>query len=109
MQRASSPSSAMPAFIPDLSVVLAFSLAGFILAITPGPDMALQMSRAINYGFWHGIATGLGAMTGTIIHTTLAAVGISVLIVAAPTAFLALKIAGAVYLLWLAYQALFHG
>jgi threonine/homoserine/homoserine lactone efflux protein len=96
-------------FIPDLPVILAFSLAGLVLAITPGPDMALQMSRAINFGFWHGIATGLGAMSGTIIHTTLAAVGISVLIVAAPPLFLALKIAGAVYLLWLAYQAIVHG
>lgn len=99
----------MPAFLPDLPVILAFALAAFILAITPGPDMALQMSRAINFGFWHGIATGAGAMSGIIVHTTLAAVGISVLIVAAPAAFLALKIAGAVYLLWLAWQAVVHG
>ena len=42
-------------------------------------------------------------------HTTLVALGISVLIVAAPPLFLALKIAGAVYLLWLAYQAIVHG
>ena len=55
----------MFAFVPDLSVILAFSIAGFVLAITPGPDMALQISRAINHGFWHGIATGLGAMSGT--------------------------------------------
>ena len=46
-------------FIPDLSVIAAFAAAAFILAITPGPDMALQMSRAINHGFWHGIAVGL--------------------------------------------------
>lgn len=99
----------MPAFVPDLSVILAFALAGLILIITPGPDMALQMSRAINYGFWHGIATGLGAMCGVVVHTTLAALGISVLIVAAPAAFLALKIAGAVYLIWLAWQAVTKG
>ena len=43
------------------------------------------------------------------VHTTLVAFGISVLILAAPAAFLALKIAGAVYLLWLAYQAIVHG
>jgi len=102
-------SKAMPAFVPDLPVILAFALAAFVLAITPGPDMALQMSRSINYGFADGIATGLGAMTGILVHTTLAAVGISVLIVAAPTAFLVLKIAGALYLLWLAYGALVHG
>lgn len=96
-------------FIPDFGTILAFAVAAFVLAITPGPDMALQMSRAINHGFRHGIAVGFGAMSGIVVHTTLAAVGISVLIVAAPAAFLALKIAGAAYLLWLAWQAIAHG
>lgn len=99
----------MPAFIPDLAVILAFALAGVILAITPGPDMALQLSRAINYGRAHGLACAAGAMTGVLAHTTLAALGISVLIVAAPALFLALKIVGAVYLIWLAWQAIVHG
>jgi threonine/homoserine/homoserine lactone efflux protein len=99
----------MPAFVPDLSVILTFALAAFVLAITPGPDMALQLSRAINYGRAHGFATAAGAMTGIVVHTTLVALGISVLIVAAPTAFWILKIAGAIYLLWLAYQAIVHG
>ena len=99
----------MPAFVPDLAVILAFALAGVILAITPGPDMALQLSRAINYGRAHGLACAAGAMTGVLAHTTLAALGISVLIVAAPTLFWVLKIAGAIYLLWLAYQAIVHG
>jgi threonine/homoserine/homoserine lactone efflux protein len=99
----------MPAFVPDLAVILAFSLAGVILAITPGPDMALQLSRAINYGRAHGLACAAGAMTGVLVHTTLAALGISVLIVAAPALFMALKIVGAVYLLWLAWQAITAG
>jgi threonine/homoserine/homoserine lactone efflux protein len=99
----------MPAFIPELPVVLAFALAGVILAITPGPDMALQLSRAINYGRAHGLACAAGAMTGVLVHTTLAALGISVLIVAAPALFMVLKIAGAVYLLWLAWQAITAG
>jgi len=99
----------MSAVVPDLSVILAFALATFIIAITPGPDMALQMSRSINYGFRHGIACGFGAMSGIVVHTTLVAFGISVLIVAAPPLFLALKIAGAVYLIWLAWQAITKG
>jgi threonine/homoserine/homoserine lactone efflux protein len=99
----------MPAFVPDLPVILAFGVAAFVLAITPGPDMALFLSRAINYGRPHGIAALMGANTGLVVHTTLAALGISILIVAAPTAFLALKIAGAVYLLWLAFQAIRSG
>lgn len=99
----------MPAFIPDLSIILAYAVAVFVIAITPGPDMALQMSRSINHGFRHGIACGLGAMSGIVVHTTLVAFGISVLIVAAPPLFLALKIAGALYLLWLAWQAITKG
>ena len=71
----------MPSFVPDLAVILAFSLAGVILAITPGPDMALQLSRAINYGRAHGLACAAGAMTGVLVHTTLAALGISVLLI----------------------------
>ncbi len=96
-------------FVPDLPVILTFAAATIILAITPGPDMALQLSRAINYGRAHGLAAMAGAMSGIMVHTTLVALGISVLIIAAPAAFLALKIAGAVYLLWLAYQAIVHG
>ncbi len=99
----------MPSFVPDLSVILAFAVAALILTITPGPDMALQLSRSINYGRVHGIMSMLGAMTGLIVHTSLAALGISILIVAAPAAFLALKIAGAVYLLFLAWQAIRNG
>lgn len=99
----------MTTFIPDLTVILAFALATIILAITPGPDMALQLSRAINYGRSHGFAAMFGAMAGILVHTTLVAFGISVLIIAAPPLFLALKIAGALYLLYLAFQAITQG
>jgi threonine/homoserine/homoserine lactone efflux protein len=99
----------MPAFIPDMTIILGFAVATLVLAVTPGPDMALQVSRSVNYGRWHGLACAAGAMSGIVVHTTLVAVGVSVLIVAAPPLFLALKIAGAVYLLWLAWQAVVHG
>jgi threonine/homoserine/homoserine lactone efflux protein len=100
---------AMPSFIPDITTLLGFAVATLVLAITPGPDMALQVSRAVNYGRAHGLASAAGAMSGILVHTTLVAFGISVLIVAAPPLFLALKIAGAVYLIWLAWQAVVHG
>jgi threonine/homoserine/homoserine lactone efflux protein len=99
----------MPQFLPDLTTILAFALAAAVLAITPGPDMALQLSRTVNYGRAHGLAVGFGAMSGIAVHTTLVALGISVLIVAAPVLFLGLKIVGACYLLWLAWQAVVHG
>ncbi|MEO8756342.1 MAG: LysE family translocator [Devosia sp.] len=99
----------MPSFIPDIGTILAFALAAAVLAITPGPDMAVQLSRTVNYGRSHGLAVGFGAMSGIAVHTTLVALGISVLLVAAPLAFFVLKIAGAGYLIWLAYQAIVHG
>ena len=99
----------MPAFIPDLSVILAFALAAFVLAITPGPDMALFVSRTINFGRPHAFATMAGALTGIAVHTGLVAFGISVLIITAPAAFWLLKIVGALYLIWLAIQAIRDG
>ena len=77
----------MPAFVPDLSVILAFGLASFVLAISPGPDMALFISRTINYGRPHGVAAMSGAITGILFHALLAAFGVSLLLIALPTAF----------------------
>ncbi|MCB1517399.1 MAG: LysE family translocator [Hyphomicrobiaceae bacterium] len=96
----------MVEFVPSLATILAFALASFVLAITPGPDMALFISRTVNYGRAHGVAAVLGATSGLMVHVLLAAFGVSVLLVTAPTAFLVLKIAGALYLLWLAVGAI---
>lgn len=95
----------MTAFVPDVTTILTFAIAALALAITPGPDMALFISRTINHGVAHGFATVLGALSGIGVHTMLVAFGISVLIVAAPALFWALKIGGALYLIYLAIQA----
>ena len=92
--------------VPDITVIAGFALASLVLAITPGPDMALFISRTVNYGRAHGVAAVLGATSGLVVHISLAAFGLSLLLANAPTAFFALKIAGAAYLLFLAYQAL---
>jgi len=94
---------------PDLAIILSFALAAIVLAITPGPDMALFISRTVNFGLRHGFVTVLGALTGVAVHTMLAAFGISVLIVTAPAAFWVLKIVGAIYLLYMAFSALRSG
>ena len=96
-------------FIPDLPIILQFAVATVILAITPGPDMTLFVSRTLSQGRASGFASMAGALTGTVVHTTLVVVGISALIVASPNAFLALKIFGAGYLVFLAWQAIFKG
>jgi threonine/homoserine/homoserine lactone efflux protein len=96
-------------FIPDLSIILQFAVATIIITLTPGPDMTLFVGRALSSGRPAGFACFFGATTGILVHTTLVALGLSALIVAAPAAFFALKIAGAGYLLWLAFNALRHG
>lgn len=96
-------------FIPDAATLVQFAIATFILSITPGPDMTLFVGRALSEGRAAGFACMFGAMTGIVIHTALVALGLSALIVALPEAFLALKIVGAGYLVWLAWQALRHG
>ena len=96
-------------FIPDTTTLVQFAIATVILAITPGPDMTLFVSRTLSQGRAAGFASLAGALCGTLIHTTLVAVGISALIVASPMAFLVLKIFGAAYLVFLAWQALTKG
>lgn len=96
-------------FLPDLGTFLAFTLAAFVLTITPGPDMTLFLGRTLSEGRRAGFAAMFGACCGIVIHTTLAAFGISALIAASPDAFLALKFAGAAYLVYLAVQAIRKG
>jgi threonine/homoserine/homoserine lactone efflux protein len=96
-------------FIPELSILLPYSLACVILCITPGPDMSLFLSRTMAGGKWAGIASMLGASAGCLVHTVLAAVGLSAVIAASPNAFLVIKIAGALYLAWLAIDSIRHG
>jgi len=96
-------------FLPDTATIIQFAIATVILAITPGPDMTLFVSRTLSQGTAVGFASMAGALTGTLVHTTLVVVGISALIVASPMAFLGLKIFGAGYLVFLAWQAIAKG
>ena len=95
--------------IPDAAVLLPFAVAVVVIALTPGPDMTFFLSRALVQGRAAGLAAMAGASTGILVHTMLVALGLSTLIVAAPTAFLTLKVVGALYLAWLAVQAIRHG
>lgn len=96
-------------FVPDTTIILQFSLAVVILAVTPGPDMTLFVGRTLSEGRAAGFACMFGAITGIFLHTIMVALGLSALILASPQAFLVLKIAGAGYLVWLAIQAIRTG
>lgn len=96
-------------FLPTLPTLLAFAAATLLLALTPGPDMTLSISRALSQGRGPALFVVLGTSAGIVVHTLLVAFGISALITASPTAFLLLKTGGAAYLLWLAVQAIRYG
>jgi threonine/homoserine/homoserine lactone efflux protein len=95
--------------LPTLDVLLAFTAASFVLIVTPGPDMTLFVGQTLTAGRACGFAALLGATTGLFVHSMLAAFGLSALLAASTTAFAAVKIAGVVYLLWLAVVALRRG
>ncbi|TDR93084.1 LysE family translocator [Enterovirga rhinocerotis] len=97
------------AILPDSGTLLAYSIACLVLFATPGPDMSLFLSRTMTGGRAAGLAAMAGAMVGCCVHTVVAALGLSALIAASTTAFTILKVVGALYLLWLAIDAIRRG
>src|SRR5215212_11638749 len=96
-------------FLPEPSILLTYSLACFVLFITPGPDMSLFLAKTMTRGRTHGMASMAGALSGCCVHTLLAALGLSALLAASVTAFTVLKVVGALYLLWMAFDAVRNG
>jgi threonine/homoserine/homoserine lactone efflux protein len=96
-------------FLPDLHIFVAYTAAALLLILTPGPDMTLFLGQTLTGGRSRGAAAMLGASTGLVVHTMLAAFGLSALLTASATAFGMVKIAGVAYLVWLAINALRHG
>ncbi|MHC9087416.1 LysE family translocator [Tenacibaculum sp. IMCC1] len=87
-----------------LETLISFVFATATLAISPGPDNIFVLTQSIVNGKKYGLATVTGLMTGCIIHTTLVAFGVSEIIKQNPNFFFIIKLFGAGYLLYLAYQ-----
>lgn len=85
--------------------LLAFFLAAVALAIAPGPDNLFVLAQSMLHGARAGLLVMLGLCTGLLFHTAAVTLGLAALIQASELAFTALKTAGALYLLWLAWQA----
>ena len=84
--------------IHDFFVFLA---TGIVLNLTPGQDTFYILGRAISQGRGAGIASVMGISAGALVHTLAAALGLSALLAASASAFLAVKLAGAAYLIYL--------
>lgn len=87
-----------------LEQLIPFLTASILLTFSPGPDIIYVLVRSIAYGAKQGVATAFGLVSGIIIHTSLVAFGVSAIIRQSDTTFLIIKILGALYLLYLAYQ-----
>lgn len=89
--------------------MVAFFSASVILALAPGPDNIFVLTQSALHGRWSGIFVTLGLCTGLVGHTTAVALGVAVIFKASALAFTALKLAGAAYLLYLAWMSFAAG
>jgi RhtB (resistance to homoserine/threonine) family protein len=86
--------------------LLPFLAVAVVVVVTPGPDMALVTKNALLHGRRPALATAVGINFGILFWTAAAALGLAALIAASQTAFTAIKLAGAAYLIYLGLQAL---
>ncbi|MCJ2071725.1 LysE family translocator [Methylobacterium sp. J-030] len=91
--------------MPDLGNDLTFAFVSLGMALTPGPNMVYLISRSIAQGRTAGLISLGGILAGHIVYMVCAAVGLTALLIAVPYAYDAVRLAGALYLLYLAWQA----
>lgn len=87
-------------------ILFAYLLAVLVVVIAPGPDNLLAISRGLSQGPAAAAASSLGAGLGILLHTVAATLGLALVLQTSPLAFWLVKLAGAVYLLWLGYKAI---
>ena len=86
--------------------MIAFLTVSILLIVAPGPDFALTVRNAVARGRRAGAATAAGVTCGLVVWAVAAAAGVAALLVASHPAFVALRVAGATYLVLLGLQAL---
>src|SRR5215467_2958620 len=83
---------------------LVFLAAASLVAVTPGPGILYVVARTLAGGRTKGLASSVGLGVGGLVHVFAGAVGISALVMASAEAFTILKMAGALYLVWVGFQ-----
>ena len=95
--------------MPDLTTLLAFAAVALGMVLTPGPNMIYLVSRSLVQGPRAGLVSLGGVALGFVVWMLLAAFGVTALLMVVPYAYDALRLAGALYLLWLAFDAIRPG
>ena len=85
----------------DAASLALFLLAATVVAVSPGPGIFYVAARTLAGGRGEGLASSFGTGVGGLVHVAAGAVGVSALVLASAEAFTALKVAGALYLVWL--------
>ena len=91
--------------MPTSAALLAFALVALTMVLTPGPNMIYLISRSVTQGTRAGMISLGGIVLGLVFYILCAAFGITALLFAVPHAYDALRLAGAAYLFYLAWQA----
>ncbi|GED20782.1 MAG: LysE family translocator [Kurthia gibsonii] len=89
-----------------MAILGTFLLMSFLLIILPGPDSSLVIQNSIMYGQKAGFKTVMGSVSGLLIHTSAAVLGLSALLMQSATLFTILKYIGAAYLIYIGFSAL---
>lgn len=92
--------------MPAASTLLVFAALSLGLALTPGPNMLYLVSRALAQGTGAGMVSLMGCQAGSLAIMLAAAAGITAALLAIPYAWDVLRLGGAAYLAWLAFQCL---
>jgi threonine/homoserine/homoserine lactone efflux protein len=92
--------------MPDTTQLLMFIAAGWLLNLTPGPDVLYIVSSALKSGVRAGLVAAMGIVSGCFVHVVAAALGVGALLATSATAFTVLKWAGAAYLMWMGIKLL---
>jgi threonine/homoserine/homoserine lactone efflux protein len=90
----------------DLANLALFFIAALVIAVSPGPGLLYVAARTLAGGRSEGLASSFGTGLGGLVHVAAGAVGVSALVLASAEAFTLLKIAGAIYLVWLGIKTL---
>lgn len=90
----------------DPSLTAAYVILAATLAMAPGPDVMFVIANGMRWKARGAVAAALGIGAGSAVHALAAALGVSAIIAASPAAFETMRIAGALYLVWLGVQAL---
>lgn len=94
--------------VPPADAMLAFFVTAVVIIVVPGPSVLFVVSRALAHGRSAALASVVGNAIGCVVVLVLVALGLGAVVQSSQLAFTALKVAGALYLVWLGVQAIRH-